>query len=1270
MVLNCKDFVYFNSIKCSLFQDPPQDQVSCENDSVQLPIEKPGSSQKDKASVKEVKRSKSKNLVQNMIESGLVQAKKVFSKLHSKQSKSEIRNQKTVQKEANTATSEEEKFHGFTDHEIETASLKSGKSSTSRGSSKKSVRVKKSSKKQIISKKKDDKDEEFFQGFTDHEIETASLKSGRSSNISGSSKSSKSNKSSKASKKSNKTVSSSVKELNTEPVVLGKRKWKPSQRAKDNNETPNSKVSLGSPKSKSEKSAKAKSRKIMEEDKTEHDHTVSLESSAKLYAEAVSLGKEDKSVENILKSQAKGKNKNEKRKIESAPTVESKKVVLKESVLAVKSRPEPTPSLPKSYQIDEPLLCKNKKLGKERFAEKAQKFLLGIGKIPSFVKDNEQNIVDIIGCALVDKTVTAKTKKFEGHIICGVCGYSLYCRDVRKFRHFGVFLCSACRDFAVKFSENPAIDFNKETQTQVSIRPWSDSHTNDEKTWKSLLLRSGCQLVGVLSSLRSSGQVLKVTGPVSAASPLLEEEKDSESVSSASVTSSELLSLEKPPPSLSEDGDKVSPGLKVRSVLHETLTASGWCKKAVRRRHGTWDVFLLSPDLKILRNPQELKIYVAKTGSIIDSNIINFSIPKIRSTMESELTTLGINDDKDSSRSRRSIKMPSKFSDFKFTSDKKRGQEAAHAQSSPSMISEASPEEAAGIKIRSAVTSLPPLQVGSSRVGRWEAGVHVCPVCDKDCGFKQNLYFHLKKHEEDPSTPMSSEAPVKRGRGRPRKIREDSVDSSSGNTPAPVSSARPSLETPTVSANVEAAQELAKSSGGQTKWRNGVPPPYWVWGRYICEVCKKDCGYMNNLGLHRKRTHGLSHRQDRLGYNGEIVRGTKINKSGQPGRQSLEAPGPVRTIIIKRKLSMEEMGNTPVTSKKFVSKAMPCFECTACNNEDCMNCKWCHDKKKYGGPGRLNKRCITRRCTNPKIVETVDHLASRPRPPMKLVRLETTEGGQVMVQSLTPAPVRTQYLSGGLVKAMPCRQCEACVRDDCGECKACLDKKRFGGPGKMNKRCKLRQCITPKELGAASTVPATYIRKQPGFVSSKFTQEDVNYIYSEDLEVEDLEETDQGADKFVDAPTTKESLENFVEMGLDIGNGGSFARDISLTEFELTKSPVKSVKKTEEAVMSGVRTVPVPGNERLPASKCNVAVEFWQPGDTEDLEVTGTGLITSEAGSDLCFVCASSGLGPEDGLVYCGGCCQSFHKFCVPGTEVTGEAGAWLCGQCVRCQVR
>ena len=99
-----------------------------------------------------------------------------------------------------------------------------------------------------------------------------------------------------------------------------------------------------------------------------------------------------------------------------------------------------------------------------------------------------------------------------------------------------------------------------------------------------------------------------------------------------------------------------------------------------------------------------------------------------------------------------------------------------------------------------------------------------------------------------------------------------------------------------------------------------------------------------------------------------------------------------------------------------MTKAMPCFECEACKSNDCMECKWCHDKKKHGGPGRLNKRCIKRRCTQPRIVEMMDHMPSRP---MKMVRLE---GGVNSRIHYTTTPIRTTYLqAGGLVKAMPCR---------------------------------------------------------------------------------------------------------------------------------------------------------------------------------------------------------------------------------------------------------
>ena len=124
------------------FQEPIQkDQVTRETDPVHLPIEKPGSAKNDKNSVKEVKRNKSKNLVQNLIDTGICKVKSVLSNLHSKQSKGKITKRKTVQKKS-TVASEDENFHGFTDEEIETASLKSGKSSlSSRRSSHKPVKA-------------------------------------------------------------------------------------------------------------------------------------------------------------------------------------------------------------------------------------------------------------------------------------------------------------------------------------------------------------------------------------------------------------------------------------------------------------------------------------------------------------------------------------------------------------------------------------------------------------------------------------------------------------------------------------------------------------------------------------------------------------------------------------------------------------------------------------------------------------------------------------------------------------------------------------------------------------------------------------------------------------------------------------------------------------------------------------------------------------------------------------------------------------------------
>lgn len=39
-----------------------------------------------------------------------------------------------------------------------------------------------------------------------------------------------------------------------------------------------------------------------------------------------------------------------------------------------------------------------------------------------------------------------------------------------------------------------------------------------------------------------------------------------------------------------------------------------------------------------------------------------------------------------------------------------------------------------------------------------------------------------------------------------------------------------------------------------------------------------------------------------------------------------------------------------------------CKQCEPCTREDCQECSFCKDMKKYGGPGRAKQSCISRQC--------------------------------------------------------------------------------------------------------------------------------------------------------------------------------------------------------------------------------------------------------------------------------------------------------------------
>uniref|UniRef100_A0A669ETP5 [histone H3]-dimethyl-L-lysine(36) demethylase n=1 Tax=Oreochromis niloticus TaxID=8128 RepID=A0A669ETP5_ORENI len=47
-----------------------------------------------------------------------------------------------------------------------------------------------------------------------------------------------------------------------------------------------------------------------------------------------------------------------------------------------------------------------------------------------------------------------------------------------------------------------------------------------------------------------------------------------------------------------------------------------------------------------------------------------------------------------------------------------------------------------------------------------------------------------------------------------------------------------------------------------------------------------------------------------------------------------------------------------------------CKRCAACCRKECGNCQYCHDMRKFGGPGRMKKSCIMRQCLAPALPNT------------------------------------------------------------------------------------------------------------------------------------------------------------------------------------------------------------------------------------------------------------------------------------------------------------
>ena len=336
----------------------------------------------------------------------------------------------------------------------------------------------------------------------------------------------------------------------------------------------------------------------------------------------------------------------------------------------------------------------------------------------------------------------------------------------------------------------------------------------------------------------------------------------------------------------------------------------------------------------------------------------------------------------------------------------------------------------------------------------------------------------------------------------------------------------------------------------KSRWRNGVPPSYWVEGKYICEVCDIDCGYRNNLASHRKRKHGL---KTKITPKTLLKKEFDIKKEryGAPLMESEDTPrdsynSDAMSLADEYSMSLEEHPDdkTDLSINNSSENNYVCNEeCVDCTKPDCLGCIVCqgkksdylkglqssnkagesdshtreedkykpaelvheylnrfsnYDKKNKGsnsdhpilGEQRRQDSLVTRwrhgappsywtwgiyvcevcgkDCGYSNNLNTHRkrkhglHSSSKPkdiRIKRKLRNPRERDNTDGIIEDIVKNLGGNQRT--GIQKAMPCGQCTACASEDCQACKWCDDKIKYGGPGKLNKRCKNRRCGTP-----------------------------------------------------------------------------------------------------------------------------------------------------------------------------------------------------------------
>ncbi|XP_055958891.1 histone-lysine N-methyltransferase 2B [Patella vulgata] len=295
--------------------------------------------------------------------------------------------------------------------------------------------------------------------------------------------------------------------------------------------------------------------------------------------------------------------------------------------------------------------------------------------------------------------------------------------------------------------------------------------------------------------------------------------------------------------------------------------------------------------------------------------------------------------------------------------------------------------------------------------------------------------------------------------------------------------------------------------------------------------------------------------------------------------------------------------------------------------------------------------------------EAADHIPGRKKPMDKIIasRVESAklvrDSGQV-----------------GKRRKIRCKECAGCLAEDCGKCKQCLDKPKFGGSCKMKQACIHRRCLNPR-YGKVAT--AAFITLKEQHPKSREDDKDRdggnNSPHSTSTTTSSVSTTDTNTSTSTNKQPPSGGNNKVTNNQAVLHSSAFLPHNMASEAHRLP--PTKRLLKTK--ILSKNKVLPtvqqISTNRQwssIPVGPHYIKAEFKDKYDVDTAWAGGMALVVSSQSCvrNSCYLCGSLG---QQEMVYCSICCEPFHMFCLEEDEKPrdDDRDSWCCQNCQFCNV-